>query len=222
MTHDARDWIARRDAAGRIVEIGPAGLEALRDGRRYGYSGVFRITCSRAGCNFVALAGKRNCRMHTPGAVKMQMQAALKAGDPVRIARAARKLAYQALRRQWRRDPWSHGWSITFAPGIEDQFQIMITRAAIDRDHTPCDVMDRLRWRFRRAVLDRQGDAVWQEGLRFARRNIQLAPPRPAGWRYEPPPEALPPHAVHVAAAPPPGSKRRLRPRSAPATKPAW
>lgn len=120
-------------------------------------------------CQAAPLTGHNRCLKHAgPKAAKAHREAQLRdlaAGrlDPAVFARAEEKRARNRLHDLWKKHgPWFPGSTIDLGPH-EAQFATALDIAGWCVSRLPPGIADRLRWKFRRTVLDRSRPAIWAE-----------------------------------------------------------
>lgn len=168
-------------------------------------------------CRSTPLSGQRRCLKHAgPKAARAHRDAQiadLAAGrlDAETFERHERRRARNKLHALWKKEgPWIPGVTIDLGEH-EGAFQEALAAAGWALARLPPAIADALRWRFRRAVLDRSQPELWVKALEKVH-GLMLA----AGD----PPEELPVTALAMISAVPvpdrlsPFSRRRAQDRA--------
>jgi hypothetical protein len=190
----ATETMPRRDVKGRVLErpfwlnrgwgaVNAAGL---------GLGGALRKFCSRSNCRNVALKHSDYCRHHDVNwrrkRLKQLRHGTGKPATPTELTRLHRA----NLKRIWDRSPWWPASTIWLAPNLEAVFIEDVRRGGFDPAETAPVVLDILRWRWRRSLLDRGDGPAWQRALAAAgKRQARIGEP-PESYASQLPPLAQP------------------------------
>jgi hypothetical protein len=82
-------YIAERDAKGRIVRSAAGSIEMLAAGRKFNWASPYRRMCAK--CRRPAMRGSESCWVHDPEYRKRRAQRAIESGDPSRIAKVPQR-----------------------------------------------------------------------------------------------------------------------------------
>jgi hypothetical protein len=111
-------YIAARDAKGRIVRPGGDYLEILAAGRMFNWASPYRRMCAK--CRRSAMRGSALCCWHDPEFRRTRTQRAIDSGDPQRIAKVPERKHRSMMATLWGKDPWFNGRTIWLAPTLEE------------------------------------------------------------------------------------------------------
>lgn len=156
-----QDHKERFEAAAASFRWGP-GCIAPRCGAR---------TRTGAACALPPMAEGRRCLRHAgPHAARAHhetLERRLERGtvSPAQFARSQDRRARNALRARWERDPSLPGSTIELG-AHEEAFREALAAGGMTPDALLPAVADWLRWRFRRACVDRSDEAAWRRALR--------------------------------------------------------
>ena len=123
------NYIAERDAKGRITRPAEGVLEILAAGRKFNWASPHRRMCER--CRSIAMRGSPCCWRHDPEHRRNRAKIALASGDPARIAKAFIRKHRVTMEAVWRRDPWFNGMTLWLVPGLEAAFGAACRDAAL-------------------------------------------------------------------------------------------
>lgn len=175
----------------RAVELTSAFLEARKDSQ---FGSPSREICgakTRGGgvCRHPPLKGYARCLRHAGSIAARQYRErqwrAVQQGKMAwsDFARFEARRATNRLRTAWKKNPWAPGRTIDLGEH-ESRFQQEIGSPAAKGRPLPPAVVDWLRWRFRRTLIDRENLDGWRAALTELPTRVRDAGPQPA---YVPP-----------------------------------